>query len=127
MPNRYRCCCSCYCRKRPGRRVQCSNCEHYVCPGSCLALEFEIPEIPVGFCLSAHCIPYALCRQCVKRGTKLNEDGIDRIHCDGLPWWPSMQDMIIAYVLWKYLHAYMLVFVCDGDSEEDDEESWNVV
>ena len=128
MPNRSLCCCSCKCRKRPGRRVVCSNCENYVCPGVCLALGLE---------RSTDCIPYALCRQCVKRGTTLNEDGIDRIHCDGLPWRPwteaedtpcySMQDMIIAYVLRKYLHAYLLVFVCDGDSEEDDEESWTVV
>ena len=35
------CRCRCGCRRRPGRRVKCSDCGYHVCPGYCLAIEID--------------------------------------------------------------------------------------
>ena len=106
--NRYKCSCLCGCSRTPGcRRVECSNCGYYVCPGYCLALdELEVCTEGVNFKLS-------LCRRCVS----------DRIICNGLPYYPdaSLHELIIAYVQWNFLQACLLYSECYHDDE------WHVV
>ena len=119
--NIYHCCCPCGCGKKPGcRRVVCSSCAYHVCPGFCLALEWVTEHDRK---------EYALCRRCVKHGTALPDDGVDRILCDGNPYRPmaSMQELIVAYVILSYLQAYSLLFVCATDEWESDADGWDIL
>ena len=51
--NTKRCRCLCGCDKVPGcRRIVCSICQRYICPGVCLAIEFD----PI--------VGFAACRRC---------------------------------------------------------------
>ena len=133
MPKRfqYKCCCSCGCGKKPGcRRVVCRSCKNHVCPGFCLALELVAENDPeVDLVAENELKNYSLCRQCSSRGTVLPDDGIDRILCDGKPEWPaaSLQDLIFAYVIFSYLQAYSLIFVCDLDDWESDADGWETL
>ena len=115
--NKCRCYCSCGCEKKPRfRRVECSNCGHHVCPGYCLALD----EIAVD--TNGVLYKYSLCRQCLKLGTRVCDDGVDRILCDGKPWPPhcgiSLQEMIIAYVLHSLMEATVLQYEKQSDEWE---------
>ena len=117
--NKCPCTCSCGCKKVPGcRRIVCSSCGEYVCPGYCIAID----ELDMPFNSGAS--KFSLCRQCLKHGTML-QNGKDRIICDGQPGWPTeetpiehtatLQDSLIAYVIYKYIQTYMLVY---GDAEQ---------
>ena len=113
----YKCACSCGCRRKPGsRRVECSNCGHHVCPGYCLALD----EIDVN--TDGVYYKYSLCRQCLKRDTRLCDDGVDRIMCDGEPWHPqrSLQEIIIAYISYTLIQASLLQY-------EDTSDEWHIL
>ena len=120
--NNYKCACLCGCRRKPGRRrVECSNCGHHVCPGYCLALdEIDVNTDDVYY-------KYSLCRQCLKQGTRLCDDGVDRIICDGEPWhrkgkrrtW-SLQEIIIAYITYTLIQASLLQY-------EDTSDEWVIL
>ena len=120
--NKYRCWCPCGCGRKPGcRRVVCHSCHHHICPGYCLALEWETANDRQ---------KYALCRRCVNYGTVLPDDGVDRIICDGKPYPPlaTMQELIVAYVIFSYLQAYSLA-LSSGllDDSERDADGWDIL
>ena len=121
--NKSLCWCLCGCRRRPGcRRIECYSCHRLICPGYCLAVEWE----------TAHDRKeYALCRRCANDGTVFPDDGVDRIICDGNPYPPplaSMHEMIVAYVIFSYLQAYSLA-LSSGllDDSESDADGWDIV
>ena len=75
--NRCMCCCACGCRKTPGcRRIRCSICGCYICPGYCLAIELDP---------SAR---FAACRWC------------SRLSCTREPSADAIRDLIASWVLY---------------------------
>ena len=77
--NRYRCCCACGCRRTPGsRRIECSICGYYICPGYCLAIELELSE------------RFAACRCC------------SGLSCTGEPTANEIRDLIVSWVCYCF-------------------------
>ena len=84
--NRCKCCCACGCEKVPGcRRIVCSICQCYICPGVCLAIELD----PI--------VRFAACRRC------------SRLSCTGAPSADAIRDLMVAWLCYCFASKWVVL------------------
>ena len=106
---RYRCRCRCACCSTPGsRRVECTYCGCFVCPGICVAVENEIVDLYSDKTVN-------VCHVC-------NDSGVES-RCEGAYAHWSFGDMWEAYI------CYVVLLVLWMNTEEGmrGDSEWDIV